>query len=113
MKLPWIRLPTLVGLGTSTPTSNPSMASPRRMLLDASITKPMSVAPVATPPPSMMTRTWALLPDRAASVFGTEVMFVGVSGTPPDGGRLGDDARSGASGQIVGWYQVRNRPTTA
>ena len=46
MKLPWIRSPTLVGLGTETPTSKPSMARPRRMLLDASITKPMSAGPV-------------------------------------------------------------------
>ena len=33
-------------LGTSTPMPKPSMASPRRMLLEASITKPMSVAPL-------------------------------------------------------------------
>ena len=46
MKLPWIRSPTSVGLGTETPTPKPSMARPRRMLLDALITNPMSVGPL-------------------------------------------------------------------
>ena len=84
MKLPWIRSPTSVGLGTETPTLKPSMARPRRMLLDALITNPMSVGPLAS---------MAAVDDHAdlgivavecaASEFGTDEISVGLPATPP------------------------------
>ena len=81
MKLPWIRLPTLAGLGTETPMPNPSMISPLKTQCEASSTKPVP-SPVWLP--SMMTRIWALLPSMAAVVLGTEVIMTGSPvATPP------------------------------
>ena len=69
-----------MGLGTETPTPNPSMASPRKMLSDALITNPMSSARRARLPPLMITRTCALLPSIAAVELGTDVIKVGSPG---------------------------------
>ena len=76
MKFPWIRLPT-TGLpftsraGTLTPTPKSEMISPRSREWEPSSTKP--VAPLVWLP-SMITRARALLPFRAGTWLGTEVM---------------------------------------
>ena len=108
MKLPWIRSPTSVGLGTETPTPKPSMARPRRMLLEALITKPMSVGPLGIWLPSMITRTCALLPSIAAVVLGTDVIKVVASIDASDGRRL-NGCRRIDSGQVAGRDQVGDR----
>src|ERR1700729_3630666 len=83
MKLPWIRSPTFDGFGTDTPTLKPSMANPRRMLLDALMTKPISAELLGRLLPSRITRTFALLPLSAPVVFGGDVKKVGLPATPP------------------------------
>ena len=101
MKLPWIRLPTLSGLGTETPTPKPSMISPRRELCEVSRTNPVA------PPvwlPSTITRMAALFPSVAGMVFGSEVIRVG----SPVCDRRDIDRRGDAAGQRVRRDEGRN-----
>ena len=95
MKLPWIVSPTSVGSGISMPIPKPPMARPRMMLWEAERTNPVD------PPvwlPSMITRTWAVLPLIAGTVFGTDVIRVG-SSEGAHGGCHDENARRGTAGE--------------
>ena len=67
MKFPWISVADIRRVRNRDPTPNPSTARPRMMLSEASSTSP-SILPVLLP--SRITRTCALLPSIAATVFG-------------------------------------------
>ena len=70
----------------------------------------MSVAPLARRLPSMITRTWALLPSIAAVELGTDVITAEARiGDSADGRGLDEDARIGAPDQAAGRDQIGNR----
>ncbi len=104
MKLPWIRSPTSVVLGTATPTPNPSMASPRRMLLDALIRSRCPSVQLGTAGAVDQTRTWALLPSMAADELVTDVIRQGrTERDSANGGSLDDDAGTHSSESGCWW----------
>ena len=76
MKLPWIRLPTSAGRGTETPTSKPSMIRPRRMLLGR--VEHEARGPARSGCRRRSRGPVALLPSRAAILFGVDVIWTGV-----------------------------------
>ena len=79
------------------------------MLSEASITKPMSADLLATWLPSMITRTWALLPSMAAVELGTDEIsgWASRSGFPA-AGRLDSDGHWRIHRRQDCWSRLRS-----